>query len=127
MRHTMQPSMRVTEDGRILRWIVLTDSVLVQAVAAAIGEKGLQELVDHFTAKGEFVAAARCCWASAHDVGYFASGAVAVAALGLIEQSSEEGDDANMLEFDICSTIARTLGRADPEMAERGKLRVNER
>ena len=61
----MDPAVGVEEQESTQRWLLLTDRVLVKAVAAAVGAEGLEGLVAHFERSGEFLTAARIEWAIA--------------------------------------------------------------
>eukprot|EP00935_MAST-01C_sp_MAST-1C-sp1_P000662 g662.t1 len=62
---SMDPSIAVTEDASIRRWLLQEpDAVLVRAVATAVGKEGLAALVDRFTQEGGMLEAAKLQWAA---------------------------------------------------------------
>ena len=65
VRQAMNPSVGVAEDEDVKRWVLDEDSVVVRAVASAVGMEGLSTLVAHFLQEELWLHAARVEWAAA--------------------------------------------------------------
>ena len=61
----MDPSVGVAEDENIKRWLLMSDQVLVKAVAKAVGAEGMATLVAHFVQAEAWLEAAALEWAAA--------------------------------------------------------------
>ena len=87
----------MADDERIQRWVLGSDRVLVRAVAMAVGVQGLAKLVGSFKSTGKLLSAARVEWAAAQIQERALGIAHEAAALALIKESCETGDDAQQL------------------------------
>ena len=85
----MDPSVGVTDDEDIKRWVVDEDTVVAGAVAKAVGMDSLEALVEHFTSEGELLSAAKLQWAIANSGALVDEGRMK-AALALIDGLATE-------------------------------------
>ena len=85
----MDPSVGVTDDEDIKRWVVDEDGVVAATVAKAVRADGLDVLVEHFTSEGEPLSAAKLQWAIACSSSFVDQGRMK-AALALIDGLATE-------------------------------------
>jgi hypothetical protein len=63
IKQSMDRSVPATENEDVMRWIMVSDTVLFQQTALAVGEEALEALVAHFTGRSQWLEAAKARWA----------------------------------------------------------------
>jgi hypothetical protein len=63
IKQSMDQSVPVTENKDVARYLMISDTVLFQQTALAVGEEALEALVAHFAGKSQWVEAAKARWA----------------------------------------------------------------
>ena len=98
MKAAMDPSVGVTEDANLQRWVLGRARVLVRAAATAVGAEPLQALVAHFKRLKQWLEAAKIEWAIAALGEQQIGGAHgSTAALALIEEHALRSEEAHQL------------------------------
>jgi hypothetical protein len=105
VKQSMNPSVPVTESEDVMRWMMVSDTVVYQQTALAVGEEALQLLVAHFTDRSQWVEAAKARWAV-----YFVSSNQSVAMMDEVMELLEKcgptrTSGALQLEFDVISSF----------------------
>jgi hypothetical protein len=105
IKQSIDQSVPVTENEDVARWMMLSDTVLFQQTALAVGEEALEALVAHFTGRSQWVEAAKARWAV-----YFVSSSPSVAMMNkVIELLDECGptrtSGALQLELDVIGSL----------------------
>jgi hypothetical protein len=63
IKQSMDRSVPVTENEDVVRWMMLSDTVLFQQTALSVGEETLEILASHFADTSQWVEAAKARWA----------------------------------------------------------------
>jgi hypothetical protein len=101
IKQSMDGLVPVTENEDVVRWMMLSDTVLFQQTALAVGEEALGALIAHFTDTSLWVEAAKARWAV-----YFVSSSPSLAMLDAVMELLEKcgptrTSSALQLEFDV--------------------------
>jgi hypothetical protein len=101
----MDRSVPVTENEEVARYLMVSDTVLFQQTALAVGEKELVALSAHFVAKSQWVEAAKIRWAV-----YFVSSSPSVAMMDEVMELLEKcgptrTNGALQLELDVIGSM----------------------
>jgi hypothetical protein len=104
IKQSMDLSVPVTENEDVVRWIMLSDTVLFQQTALAVGEEALEALVAHFTGRSQPLEAAKARWAV-----YFVSSSPSLAMMDEVMELLEKcgptrTSSALQLELDVISS-----------------------
>jgi hypothetical protein len=105
IKQSMDRSVPVTENEEVARYLMVSDTVLFQQTALAVGEEELSALSAHFAGKGQWVEAAKSRWAV-----YFVSNSPSMAmmdeAMELLEKCGPtRTSGALQLELDVISSM----------------------
>jgi hypothetical protein len=104
IKQSMDWSVPVTESEDVMRWLMLSDTVLFRQTALAVGEEALEVLAAHFTDKSQWVEAAKARWAI-----YFVSSSPSLAMMDEVIELLEKcgptrTSGALQLELDVISS-----------------------
>jgi hypothetical protein len=105
IKQSMDQSVPVTENEDVMEYLMLSDTVLFQQTALAVGEEALEALAAHFADRSQSVEAAKAKWAV-----YFVSSSQTVEMMEevveLLEKcGSTRTSGALQLEFDVISSF----------------------
>jgi hypothetical protein len=109
IKQSMDRSVPVTENEDVARWLMLSDTVLFQQTALAVGEEALGALVAHFTDRSQWVEAAKARWAV-----YFVSSSPSLEMMDEVMELLEKcgpmrTSEALQLELDVIGSMQYTL------------------
>jgi hypothetical protein len=109
IKQSIDQSVQVTENQDFVRYLMLTDTVLFQQTALAVGKTELEALVAHFAGMSRWVEAAKARWAV-----YFVSSSPSVAMMDEVMELLEKcgptrTSGALQLELDVVGSYKYTL------------------
>jgi hypothetical protein len=122
IKQSMDRSVPVTENEEVARYLMLSDTVLFQQTALAVGEEELVALSAHFAGKSQWVEAAKSRWAV-----YFVSSSPSVAMMDEVMELLEKcgptrTSGALQLELDVISSVKYQWSKYTPGSAGRAQV-----